>query len=1495
MGILKRWASGMMGGILFGTAVWAGLPLQAAAAPEFVAGNYEIDMERIPQVHFSKHKNWETLYQTAWESHKSNIRAVSKGLNPELTTDETQSYYVDEAFDDRIFQWDTLFMMLFDKYGIHEFPTLNSMDNFYYHQYDTDDESDGYISRMIYEEDGRDFYTDYRNVDAINPPMFAWAEWEQYQIHGEIDRFLKPVKGKAIIDRLDAYYQFIKRTRRHKTGPMAGLYVSNGQGSGLDNTPDQDYQGWGQAVKDMSFQQVQAAEYISRIAAEILEKKQGLTAEEQRKYADLEEAYLLEKEELTELIQEKLWDEERGCFFNADSTTGALKDVVTPMAFWSLAAGAATKEQADRMIEQYALNSEKMFRPNGLSTVCYDYPSFKPTGGYWNGAMWSPASFQWLKGLQKYGYDALAFEEAVRHINGLADVCEKGAYDRYGSYLYTLWENYSTEYTLPGSTEFSDTQPARANFVGWAGALGIGSVIEDIAGITIDASENAVNWNIRLTEEFGIDNLYFNGPYGENFIDLFCAGRVSSTSGARLTVKADHDFELRVKVGGKSEVIQVKAGERQYTVSGEDGRKSYLGIRASKRPEASFSAEQLRWADSAVYFDGQEASVEENGLPGQRELGNGSIFNVNTVGYYRTNEAYPTALRASEWLRGAGMADAMEYVKATSVSGAEGFMFMAPASNSMQTVKALIGVKNGTAAVEADLLDASEVTRFAEAEETVYAVEIPYCAAGDTSMMVAVMMEQSESGPGEISLKAILLENGGGEVLEAPVQVSAASRDAGLLVSAAAPEGSRYDSYRIYYRKAQGGAWQIKEVAAMPYLLQSLDNYKRYEIFVTGVKGGQESADSQTVTQIPEQTQQTDARRAYSDWLKVRGQVLNGNTDFFNVRQNLNFDVTGTTYGTTFTFSSSSHSAEYGLRNDGSVKSPVLPQKDMETVLKVSAVCGTKAIKITVPVILPAQKPAEGGEAPVPVDTQVLVTQGAQPQRVSLTQEGSADWKLFDHTDLAQLEAKAGGNGISGLSAIGEVTKLNEDPSDAAFSFTDGTKNPEGTYNKGVVFEKAGNGIRFELPYSPRRQQAGIYIGAWSSKVKISAAVKKAGKTIKEYTTYFDTGSLASDAPAIYKTVSLDYLLEDPEAILQVELVNETLYDERWGNFNLGAITLSRSFLAEAAACEHGTILITNPIASAGEEVTVFAVPDEGYCVRPDSLRYRSREDGSEVRIAGEAFWMPAGDVEVRAEFAELEKPLVASVLLAAERTALSVGEQVKVTAQVLPADAGNPALSWSSSNEAAARVDAGGVVTAVGEGSADIIATALDGSGVSAKIGITVKGTPAGPGQTPPEEMFGQGQIYESGGYYYKITSLSGHTAEAAGSKNQKRKKIIVPDRVTLGGRTYRVTAIGAKAFRNYKKAENAVIGKHVAKIGSSAFAGCTKLKKVNIKSTKLTQIGSKAFDQCKGLKSITVKSKALKKVGKNAVRGIPKKAVIRVPAGKKAKYKKLFGRKVV
>ncbi len=62
--------------------------------------------------------------------------------------------------------------------------------------------------------------------------------------------------------------------------------------------------------------------------------------------------------------------------------------------------------------------------------------------------------------------------------------------------------------------------------------------------------------------------------------------------------------------------------------------------------------------------------------------------------------------------------------------------------------------------------------------------------------------------------------------------------------------------------------------------------------------------------------------------------------------------------------------------------------------------------------------------------------------------------------------------------------------------------------------------------------------------------------------------------------------------------------------------------------------------------------------------------------------------------------------------------------------------------------------------------------------------------------------------------------------------------------------------------------IGKNIRKIGKNAFKGCASLKKVTIKTTKLTA----------------------KMTGKNAFSGINKKAVIKVPKNKVKAYKKII-----
>ena len=82
----------------------------------------------------------------------------------------------------------------------------------------------------------------------------------------------------------------------------------------------------------------------------------------------------------------------------------------------------------------------------------------------------------------------------------------------------------------------------------------------------------------------------------------------------------------------------------------------------------------------------------------------------------------------------------------------------------------------------------------------------------------------------------------------------------------------------------------------------------------------------------------------------------------------------------------------------------------------------------------------------------------------------------------------------------------------------------------------------------------------------------------------------------------------------------------------------------------------------------------------------------------------------------------VTEITLAA--LAIYVGESKAITATVKPDDATNKALTWTSSDETVATVDATGKVTGKKIGTATITATAQDGSGVSGSCTVTVLST---------------------------------------------------------------------------------------------------------------------------------------------------------------------------
>lgn len=221
-------------------------------------------------------------------------------------------------------------------------------------------------------------------------------------------------------------------------------------------------------------------------------------------------------------------------------------------------------------------------------------------------------------------------------------------------------------------------------------------------------------------------------------------------------------------------------------------------------------------------------------------------------------------------------------------------------------------------------------------------------------------------------------------------------------------------------------------------------------------------------------------------------------------------------------------------------------------------------------------------------------------------------------------------------------------------------------------------------------------------------------------------------------------------------------------------------------------------------------------------------------------------------------------------------------------------AVRWVSSNPSAASVDANGTVTARGCGTVDITATAANGTSAKRTFSlehnwdggvVTKEPTVSSAGTETftclscktvktkkiPAVRLKKGKTYQVGAYKYKMTNASKNgkgTVALIGTTMKKSAltTLKAASTVKIGGVKFKVTAIENRAFSGCKKLTSVTVGKHVKTIGTEAFKNCKKLK------------------------TITIKSRSLTRVGKNAIRNIAKKAVIKVPSGKRTAYKRLF-----
>ena len=187
------------------------------------------------------------LYYAAWRMAWNKIRQGTK-------ENGFASYYMDEGFNELIYQWDTCFITAFAIYARNVFPVMPSLDNFYNKQ-----RSDGYIQRVYSEKTGEMANEPTADEPMVNPPLFAWIEWRYYRISGDDSRL------QRVLPVLVKYFEWTEKNCR--TSKSKGLFYISPLGSGMDNTPRRnvDKAAW----VDYSAQQAMAALYISRFAGAI--------------------------------------------------------------------------------------------------------------------------------------------------------------------------------------------------------------------------------------------------------------------------------------------------------------------------------------------------------------------------------------------------------------------------------------------------------------------------------------------------------------------------------------------------------------------------------------------------------------------------------------------------------------------------------------------------------------------------------------------------------------------------------------------------------------------------------------------------------------------------------------------------------------------------------------------------------------------------------------------------------------------------------------------------------------------------------------------------------------------------------------------------------------------------------------------------------------------------------------------------------------------------
>ena len=273
---------------------------------------------------------------------------------------------------------------------------------------------------------------------TTSAPFYSWVNWEVYLIAK--DR----VDAKAFLE--EAYRSgaaFTEFLLANRDRDRDGLLEWGGHAV-LESVRDSLVPIWDLLGENdpRAPSRVEALD-LSVMVVQEMRSLSGMAAELGRN--DESAAWTKRADELKHVVEETMWDETTGFYYNVDRdtngfvTAGGLdlrrQEIIGFLPLW---AGVASPERAKALVAKLT-DPKKFWRRFGVPTLAADDPGYEPEVRrccQWNGAVWLEWNYLVFSGLRRYGYQEIARELGDRMVEAAATQLERN---------HRFWESYSPD------------------------------------------------------------------------------------------------------------------------------------------------------------------------------------------------------------------------------------------------------------------------------------------------------------------------------------------------------------------------------------------------------------------------------------------------------------------------------------------------------------------------------------------------------------------------------------------------------------------------------------------------------------------------------------------------------------------------------------------------------------------------------------------------------------------------------------------------------------------------------------------------------------------------------------------------------------------------------------------------------------------------------------------------------------------------------------------